>query len=126
MATYRVVIERDEDGSWLAHVPSVPGCHTYGRSIRQALARTREALALWVDGADTADLDEDIRVPTPLLRAASTGRKARARAEAVAVASREALRGAAATLTAGGLSRRDAATLLGISHQRVQQLLDER
>jgi predicted transcriptional regulator len=31
---------------------------------------------------------------------------------------------AARELTAAGYSRRDAATLLGISHQRVQQLLD--
>jgi predicted RNase H-like HicB family nuclease len=126
MATYRVVIERDESGAWIATVPSVPGCHTYGRSIGQALNRTREALSLFVDDADQAVLQEDVLVPTPLRRAAASGRRAKAHADSVVAATQEALRSAAATLTEGGLSRRDAATLLGISHQRVQQLLDRR
>jgi hypothetical protein len=29
-----VIYERDKSGAWLARVREVPGCHTYGRSIR--------------------------------------------------------------------------------------------
>jgi predicted RNase H-like HicB family nuclease len=57
--TYTVKIERDESGAWIARVPEVPGCHTYGRSLRQAKHRIREALSLWVDDADRAELHFD-------------------------------------------------------------------
>src|SRR5207237_4953955 len=33
--TYRVEVKRDEDGAWIARVPHVPGCHTYGRTLAQ-------------------------------------------------------------------------------------------
>jgi predicted RNase H-like HicB family nuclease len=39
-----VTFERDERG-WLARVPDVQGCHTWGRTIREARANIREALA---------------------------------------------------------------------------------
>ena len=121
---YSVVLSRDESGSWIAEVPSVPGCHTYGRSIHEALARTREALALWVD--DDAELVPDIRIAFDLKAAARSGIKARQRAEAAQVAAKEAIAEAAKRLTSAGLSRRDVATLLGVSHQRIQQVLDGR
>ena len=41
VSTYKVVYERDESGSWIAEVPSVPGCHSYGRTIEQARGRVR-------------------------------------------------------------------------------------
>ena len=48
VATYEVRLSRDENGAWLAKVPSVPGCHTHGRSIelgRDGSAPTRAVLA---------------------------------------------------------------------------------
>jgi predicted transcriptional regulator len=53
-----------------------------------------------------------------------TAKRARIRADLAEDRSREANTAAAHALTDAGYSRRDAATLLGISHQRVQQLLD--
>ena len=49
-ATYHVELERDERGWWIASVPAVPGAHTQGRSIDQAMKRIREALSIarWV------------------------------------------------------------------------------
>src|SRR5436309_356773 len=64
---YRVIFERDESGAWIARVPSVRGCHTHGRTLEQARRRLREALGLWVDDADTAELVEDIRLPARVL-----------------------------------------------------------
>ena len=34
--TYRVVYELDESGHWIATVPAIRGCHTYGRSLSEA------------------------------------------------------------------------------------------
>ncbi len=53
---YRVVIERDETGAWIARVPGLRGCHTYGRTLNEVRRRIREALSLWVDDAETAEL----------------------------------------------------------------------
>ena len=39
--------EREEDGRWLAEVPELPGVLAYGRSPKEAMAKT-EVLALHV------------------------------------------------------------------------------
>lgn len=41
---YTVVLRQDEEGNWLADVPALPGCHTWGRSREEALANAREAI----------------------------------------------------------------------------------
>jgi predicted RNase H-like HicB family nuclease len=46
---YVVTIEREADGRFIASVPEVPGCHVYGRTRRQAVARARNALQFYVD-----------------------------------------------------------------------------
>ncbi len=47
---YVAVYERDpESDAWLVHIKGIDGCQTYGRSLRQAEERIREALALWLD-----------------------------------------------------------------------------
>jgi predicted RNase H-like HicB family nuclease len=117
-------VEPEVRDAWLARVPSVPGCHTFGRSLDQARRRIREALALWVDDAETADLEFDLRLPRELRQEVDRARSTRDRsAEAQRIAADE-IRCAAIDLTDRlALSRRDAAELLGISHQRIQQLL---
>src|SRR5438093_11899068 len=60
--TYRVEIERDAAGMWVASVPSIPGAHTQGRTIDQARRRIREALSLWVEDADRAHLGFEVRL----------------------------------------------------------------
>lgn len=121
---YTVRIERDETGAWVADVPEVPGCHSYGRSLRQAKRRIREALSLWVPDAERADLSFDVRLPPATARSVAKAVSARESADR---AQREALdvtRRAATELTRRfRLSVRDAAELLGVSHQRIQQLL---
>ena len=121
---YRVVFERDESGAWIARVPAVRGCHTYGRTIDQARRRIREALGLWVDDAETAELVEEIRLPTHLLRAIRESRAARTRAEKERTNAQTATAATARALVNElHLGLRDAAELLGLSHQRVQQLV---
>jgi predicted RNase H-like HicB family nuclease len=121
---YRVVFERDDGRAWIAHVPSVRGCHTYGRTIDQARKRIREALALWVDDAETAELVEDVRLPPRALEAVRRSRDARRRATEQRGKAQETTAKAARTLVEElDLGLRDAADLLGLSYQRVQQLV---
>ena len=47
---YIAVYERDpESDAWLVHIQGIAGCHTYGRTLRQAETRIREALAAWLE-----------------------------------------------------------------------------
>ena len=50
---FDVVIERDEEGYYVASVPQLPGCHTQARSLDEVAERIREAveLCLEVEGA---------------------------------------------------------------------------
>jgi predicted RNase H-like HicB family nuclease len=50
---FTIVVERDEDGFYVASVPALPGCHTQARSLDALTERIREAIALHlVDRAD--------------------------------------------------------------------------
>ena len=48
---YKVLIERDEDGYFVASVPSLPGCHTQAKTYADLMQRVREAIELCVDSA---------------------------------------------------------------------------
>lgn len=49
---YRVLIEQDEDGVFVAHVPSLPGCVTQGATREEALSNVREAIALYLESLE--------------------------------------------------------------------------
>jgi predicted RNase H-like HicB family nuclease len=120
---YVAVYERDpESGAWLVHINGIPGCHTYGRTLRQAEERIREALALWLD-REPKGLDIVHEWPRELVEIAGEVADARGAAALSAERAGAATAAAAKKLERMGLSRRDAAEVLGISHQRVQQLL---
>ncbi len=56
---FDVVIERDEEGFYVASVPQLPGCHTQAESLDQVMERVREAIALCleVEGAPSQSLE---------------------------------------------------------------------
>ena len=122
--TYVAMYERDpEDDAWNVHIEGLDGCQTYGRSLRQAQARIRKALALWLDRDPQQLLVRD-ELPADLSAVADTVARARREAERAGTKAQEETTRAVKRLTDLGLSRRDAAELLGLSHQRVQQLLE--
>lgn len=43
---FTVVIEQDEDGYYVATVPSLPSCYTQARTLRELEPRIREVIAL--------------------------------------------------------------------------------
>ena len=46
---YRVLIEQDEDGVFVAEVPSLPGCISQGATREEALSGIREAMTLYLE-----------------------------------------------------------------------------
>ncbi|HUQ71237.1 MAG TPA: type II toxin-antitoxin system HicB family antitoxin [Planctomycetaceae bacterium] len=46
---FKVVIEQDEDGYYVASVPALPGCHTQARTLEDVMKRIREAIELYFD-----------------------------------------------------------------------------
>lgn len=123
LGRYRVDLERDETGAWIATFPDVPGAHTYGRTLRQARGRLREALALWASDAGTAELDERIGVVDEVRTALQVALAAREDAERTEQDAIRATAVAVRRLSAEGLPVRDIADLIGLSPARVQQIL---
>lgn len=121
--TYTAIYEHDaDDDAWNVRIKGVTGCQTYGRSLRQAQSRIREALALWLD-VTPAELKIRDQFPGALAAVADNVSRARTAAERAGAIAQQQTVEAVKALTDLGLSRRDAAELLGLSHQRVQQLL---
>jgi predicted RNase H-like HicB family nuclease len=46
---FNVVIEKDEDGFFVATVPSLRGCHTQAKSLDVLMKRVREAIELCLE-----------------------------------------------------------------------------
>lgn len=50
---FKVVIERDEDGYFVATVPALPGCFTQAKILPQLTDRVRDAIRLCLNVAKT-------------------------------------------------------------------------
>jgi predicted RNase H-like HicB family nuclease len=125
--TYTIVYERDETGWWVATVKGVAGCHTQGRSIEQARTRIHEALELVVTDVRRVKLKEQINLPGKAKQVLAKRDAAQRRLAIDDARAQELTRRAVETLVKDlDLSVRDAGALLGLSHQRVQQLVHER
>lgn len=124
---YTVRYERDKDsGWWIATVPAVRGCLTQGKSIQQARTRIREALSLFVDNADSAILVDDFVLPGPIENQVSA---AKAVKEELKIAEARYQQTASTAINSlvrkFGLSARDAAVVMGLSHQRINQVVSK-
>ncbi len=134
--TYVAEVERDESGNWIASVPALRGVHTHARTLANLRRYLQDAIALWLevdllDGGEpdphidrkSITVDLSVKLPAQARRATDGARRRRERARNAEAEAAAATRDAARALVESGLSRRDAAELLGLSHQRVQQLL---
>jgi predicted RNase H-like HicB family nuclease len=56
---FTVVIERDEEGYYVAHVPALHGCHTQARNLDTLMRRVRDVirLCLQVEGRNSDALE---------------------------------------------------------------------
>jgi predicted RNase H-like HicB family nuclease len=117
---FKVTVRRDpEDRSaWLVNVVGAPGAHTFGRSLAEAKRHGLEVLALWFElEPEEFEVDWDIR----LGELAGSVRQAR-NAMVHAEADRHRRDQAVKALMDAGVSYRDIAELLGLSHQRIAQI----
>jgi len=46
---FSVIVERDDEGYYVASVPDLPGCHTQARSLDKLIVRIREAIELCLE-----------------------------------------------------------------------------
>lgn len=46
---YRILINQDEDGMFIAEVPSLPGCISQGKSRKEAISNIKEAISLYLE-----------------------------------------------------------------------------
>lgn len=126
VTTYTAQLERGSDGRWTVELLEEPRVHTWGNTVAQALSRMREAAAMWFD-TDEASIE---LIPAPVLpkntlRIIEQAGQARDQARTADRVAIDKTKKAAVELARKGISMRDAAAILGISHQRVHQLLTE-
>lgn len=113
--------ERQEDLLWRAFVEESPDIHAAGRSLSAAQEQLRSALA--EHGRGDWEVIDLVDLPTGSRQAVDAATEARHLAAQSAERSAELTAEAARALVKEGLSLRDVATVLGLSHTRVQQLL---
>ena len=52
---FTVVIERDEEGYYVASVPALQGCHTQAKTLDTLMKRAREVVKLCLEVGDKVD-----------------------------------------------------------------------
>ncbi len=59
---FRVFIEQDEDGVFVAEVPALPGCVSQGATRQEALDNVKEAISAYVESLR----DHNEPIPPPI------------------------------------------------------------
>ena len=54
-SSFDVVVERDQDGLYVASVPALRGCHTQAASLDELMERIRESIELCLEVEGTAE-----------------------------------------------------------------------
>jgi len=125
LGKYAAVVERDpESGWWLGTIEpthsDLRGMTTQAKTLPTLRRRVREMLGLEAADADEAEIE--FRYSGKAIRFALSAREKAKKAAQVHRSAQEAQRAAARALVKAGIGVRDASELLGVSHQRVQQL----
>jgi predicted RNase H-like HicB family nuclease len=53
---YTVLIEHNDDGTYIAKVPDIPGCYTQGKSVEQSMERIKEAIRVCLEAEELEDV----------------------------------------------------------------------
>ena len=122
MKTYSVTYRRDHsDDAWLIEIEGMPDVFTFGRTLEEAAANAREAVAVTVDASESeVQLEERFAVGGIHVDDLAGLRK---QAQEIREACPNRQRAAALRLAEAGVSHQDSARMLGVSQQRVQQLV---
>lgn len=60
---FQVIIEQDEDGYYVADVPSLRGCHAQGETFEAAMANIREVITMCVQEMREDGVEIDTHYP---------------------------------------------------------------
>lgn len=66
MREYTIILDPDPEGrGFTVRVPALPGCITQGKTRKQAVARAREAILLYIESllADGEPVPDDVPPP---------------------------------------------------------------
>lgn len=130
MTTYRVEVYRD-DRWWMIRVPELDGHRGYDETLTQARrygdieTEARDYISLVANVAPST-IDLDIHVTVGDIDVSAAEERIAERREAAAAAERAALNDAAVTaikLKEAGIALRDIGDIIGVSYQRVGQLV---
>lgn len=58
------VVFTEEDNNFLASVPDLPGCHTFGETLCEAIEMARDAMTGWL--SVSIDYGDEIPEPTDI------------------------------------------------------------
>lgn len=61
---FKVLIEQDEDGIYVASVPELPSCYTQGKTLEEVRKRIKEAIELVLE-SDKDAKKEKLQSPQP-------------------------------------------------------------
>ena len=126
MKSYVARFERDENNYWSVVVQVAPKVSAIsdGQTLQKARRRIRIAVAeLLGVGEDEFALSEEMNLGFRVARAMDSFRSAKEQLEATQAKATKAQLSAVKALADLGISRADAGEMLGVSKQRIQQLL---
>lgn len=124
MAIYEVTARRTGDW-WALEVPDVPGAFSQCKRLDQAPAMAKEAIALVLDvDEDTVDVDIRPELPAKAAKVVDRLQEARRQQEAAAREANNLQVHAIHDLVSNyQLSYRDVGNIVGLSHQRISQVV---
>ena len=109
---------------WAIDIPELPGVYSQARRLDRVESMARDAIALFLDvDPATLDIRVETNLPSDLRRDVDALGRLRAEADRLQAESSGAMKRLIRELLGRGMSVRDAAAILGISHQRVSQLV---
>lgn len=122
--TYRVDVVRSGDW-WAITVPALPGVFSQAKRLDLIESMAREAIAMMLDVDESAvgDIHVVVTPPDSVVELLKRLEESTAVAREATAAVAETQRRVAELLHNEGLPMRDVGRLLGVSHQRVSQIL---
>ena len=119
---FAVTVKR-EDGWWMIHVPDIDAV-SQARRLDKAESAARGLIGAWLDiPLDSFDIDLDVEVLPDLAARRAEIRRYRDESRRLDSAAADAAATLARDLADTGLSVRDIGNLLGLSFQRVHQIV---
>lgn len=67
MLSYTILLQPEPEGGYTVSVPSLPGCITYGKDIREAKAMARDAIELYIEDLRADEIADSITQEQPLI-----------------------------------------------------------